>query len=904
MAVHRFSLGGGVVGGNGTVIVKRSIQSDRLQHQIVSLENIPTLPALAVEMIRLWNVPDISVREITELLSKDPSLSAKVLQVANSSSVGLRKKVTSINHAAALLGLNALRCITLGVTVFQCFSNHKAEWAERMDLDEFWRHSLAVAVAAEMLAVRFGWPNPEEAFLAGLLHDIGKIGLLATIPQDYVDVVERAADGQKSLVEYESEELSITHTEVGKRMAERWGFPDILRNAIWLHHQPPQIGKLEPKDLPSLIYLADHMARRSRIGESGNQVFFHDDSWLMERFKFSDQDLNHFTGDLLVRTQTIAEKLDLPLPTVDVYLKALEEANQKLSRTALNADYEQRRSLRTIEVLSTISEIHQMRVHEDLEVDLLAKAVDLLRERFDLPWMVIMTHDTTLMTLEGVISSDRLGHSQTFYRVLEGGEEQEESHAMSRKGILDLLGETVLSSGKRVNLRDEVCQVLESGQLSAIPIELDQVYRGECMVDTSGSKVVDAETRLLLDTAVEAAFALQERARLYRRLQHEAEESAEASRRESEAMRQVFHVDRLASVGRLAAGAAHEINNPLAVISGKAQILVMDEQEPKRIKSLQEIVDQTERISKIISDLMGFARQAQPMVVDTNLPGLIEGALQMAHHRFPKAQVVPMVDVPPDLPTLRVDARQIEQVLANLFVNAIQAMNERGTLTIRANHQQSSNMVSIQVIDSGPGISGTDLPRIFDPFFTTKREGEGTGLGLAVCQRIVQSHGGHIWVTSHVGKGTTFFIHLPCGEAEEVNQVVHPKTTMNGRRPARRRILLVDDERSLSDLIRDFLSSAGYEIDQAMDGEEGMRLLNANAYDGLIIDIRMPRKDGLEVLSELQGTTPGVPTLIITGLATNEEIDQAKELGVNRVLRKPFQLDELLQAVREITKTT
>jgi putative nucleotidyltransferase with HDIG domain len=883
--------------------VRRSIQPDRLQHRIATLENVPTLSAVAVEMIRLWDAPDLSVREITELLSRDPSLSAKVLQVANSSSLGLKKKVSSINHAAALLGLNALRCITLGVTVFQCFSDHKAEWAERMDLDEFWRHSLAVAVAAEMLAVRFGWPNPEEAFLAGLLHDIGKIGLLAIIPQDYVDVVERASSGQKSLIEYESEELSITHTEVGKRITERWGFPDILRNAVWLHHQLPQAGKLDKNDLPGLIYLADHMARRSRIGASGNQVFFHDDSWLTEKFRFTEQELTEFTGDLLIRTQSIAEKLDLPLPTVEVYLKALEEANQKLSRGGLSADQEHRRSLRTIEVLSTVSEIHQMRVHEDLEVDLLAKAVDLIRQRFALPWMVIMTHDTSLMTLEGVISSDHLGRTQTFYRSVENGDGHDEAHSMSRKGILDLLGETVLSSGKRVNLRDEVCRVLESGQLSAIPIELDQVYRGECLVDTSGSKVVDAETRLSLDTAVEAAFALQERSRLYRRLQREAEDSAEAARREAEAMRQVFHVERLASIGRLAAGAAHEINNPLAVISGKAQILVMDEADAKRSKALQDIVDQTERISKIISDLMGFARPTQPLVADTHLVGLIDGALQMAHHRFPKSQVVPVVDVSPDIPTIRVDARQIEQVLVNLFVNAIQALGERGTLTIRASHLKSTNMISVQVIDNGPGIPGPDLPRIFDPFFTTKREGEGTGLGLAVCQRIIQTHGGHIWVTSHVGKGTAFTIQLPCGSAEEQVQEARPKSILTGKRPTRKRILLVDDERSLSDLIRDFLTSAGYEIDQAMDGEEGMRLLNANVYDGLVIDIRMPRKDGLEVLKELQGTTPVIPSLIITGLATNEEIDQAKDLGVDRVLRKPFQLDELLQAVREITKT-
>lgn len=883
--------------------VRNSPQAEKLQTRIAALDNLPTLPSVAVEMVRRWHEPDLSIRSITELLSHDPSLSAKVLQVANSSSLGLRKKVTSLNHAAALLGLNALRCITLGVTVFQSFADQKKEWAREINLDEFWRHSLAVAVAAEMLAVRFGWPNPEEAFLGGLLHDIGKIGLLCTIPQDYVPVMEQAAVGTRSLIEYESESLSISHTDVGKRIAERWNFPDIFRNAIWLHHQTPQTGRLKPDQLSSLIYVADHLTRRARIGNSGNQVFFHDDSWLIDNYGFSDNDLHDFTAELLSRAQEVGGHLNLPIPTIDIYLKALEDANRSLSRSSLDIETERRKTLRTAEVMQIVSEINQMRIQEELEVDLLARAVNLIRDRFQLPWMVVMTHDPGQMAIEGVICSKELGKPQTFYRSLAQVNSTIDSD-LNRKGILDLLGDTVLSGGRRINLRDEVMRVLETGQLSAIPIEMGHEYRGECLVDTSGSRIIDAESRMALDTVIEAAMGLQERSHLYRKLQAEAEALIEATRRETETMRQIFHVERLASVGRLAAGAAHEINNPLAVISGKAQLLMMEEKEPKRSKALQEIVEQTERISKIISDLMGFARPTQPMVSEFNLTSLVENSLQMAHHRFPRTQVAQVIDISPDIPDLHVDGRQIEQVLVNLFVNGIQAMGDQGTLTIKASYQASSDRVTIQISDTGPGIAGPDLPKIFDPFFTTKREGEGTGLGLAVSQRIIQAHRGHIGVTSHLRQGTTFTLTLPCGVEHEISAHGREKTPAMMLRQTRKHILLVDDERSLSDLIRDFLVHAGYEVDQAIDGVEGLAMLSSSVYDGLIMDIRMPRKDGLEVLAELQDTTPGIPTLVITGLATNEEIDQAKLYGVTRVLRKPFQLDDLLHAVREITKST
>jgi len=745
-------------------LMKASLTKDQLQNRIVHLENLPTLSSIAVEVIRRWNEPDLSIRAITEIVSRDPGLTAKLLQVANSSTFGLQKQVTSLNHAAALLGLNRLRCVTLGVTVLDTFSDKKAVWAEHIDLEEFWRHSLSVAVAAEMLAVRYGWASPEEAFLAGLLHDIGKIGLLAVVPEEYSHLLEDASGGDRALTEYESEFFNLTHAEVGKWLSEQWGFPEIFRNAIWLHHQTPSSEGLGAENPGGIVHLADHLARRARIGFAGNRFSEHDDVWLSEQCGFEAQELSEFTGKLLESVQEIGEELDLSIPTVDIYLKALEEANRILATGGMAAENELEKASERADLMAVLAEISGLRSEGDLEVDLLAKAVEKIRMYLKLPWILVMARDSERETLEGVVYGPQLESVQTFYRAWEEGE-QSSGKEPGERSPLDALGETVLSSGQRTNLKDDVVRLLKKGTLLAIPLELDESCRGECFIDTTGSALQSPSARGYLEALLDATSGVYLRARLIRRLAREAEAAAQAARSEAEAHRELFHFERLASVGRLAAGAAHEINNPLAVISGKAQLLLSRVEDENTSGALQDIIGQTMRISKIISDLMGFARPTEPAVSDVELSILVENSLQMARHRLPKYKgVESVIKISEDLPCVSVDGRQIEQVLSNLFVNAMQAMGNSGSLTVQSDYSERTRRVSVRVTDTGPGIPPDDLGKIFDPFFTTKREGEGTGLGLAVSQRIVETHGGSLSVQSRAGKGPPLLSSCPRAE--------------------------------------------------------------------------------------------------------------------------------------------
>lgn len=870
-----------------------------LFRDIALLENLPTLPSFALELIARWHDPDLSIRTVTDFLTHDPSMSAKVLQVANARYPDGRGRITSLKHAAALLGLNNLRCLTLSVTVFDVFLDSKPEWAETFDVEEFWRHCLAVAVTAEMLADRLGHQAPEEAFLSGLLHDIGKIGLLAVIPRKYVEIIQQARTGNQNLSECEKESLSVTHAEIGKWICEHWGLPDIFRKAVWLHHQPLGNAPRHDSGLEDILHLSDLLVRRSRIGYGGNSFLPVDDAWINQQCGFANGDLDKFTEELLTRVQRVGEEFKLQTPTMQLYFKAIQDANTLLAQKGMETEREFEVIKDRYNLLQVMNEIAKLPFQKDLELHLFGEALELVRRYLKLPWMVVITYDAAKPAVEGVYYSSSLGSTQTFYRVLNEGDV--EPGEFNTGHLLTKLQDIVLSNGKRVNLQQETLQVFSNGSLIAHPLEVDAECRGQCLVDTASIKNKEKSVKEALETLVDASVLAYQRARLYRRLQLECETSAEATRREYETQQQMFHIERLASVGRLAAGAAHEINNPLAVISGKAQLLLAKEEDDRRRKSLGDIVDQTMRISKIISDLMGFARPAEPTIAPYTLPSLIENSLQIASHRLRYNQVQIENNLADDLPVLHVDGRQIEQVLINLVVNAMQAMGGEGLLKIEAYYKEDRDMAVIKLTDSGQGIPAENLERVFDPFFTTKDEGEGTGLGLAVSYRIIESHGGHLSVQSQVGKGTTFTIQLPCGQGIDKNIL-----DLSGQRPKARkkslkkRILLVDDEEQLSNLIHDFLNDAGYLVDQASDGVEAIKYLQTNLYDGIILDIRMPRKNGLEVLEDVRRTLPSMPTLVITGLASNEEIDQAEFLGADAILRKPFQLDSLLQAVEEV----
>jgi len=226
--------------------------------------------------------------------------------------------------------------------------------------------------------------------------------------------------------------------------------------------------------------------------------------------------------------------------------------------------------------------------------------------------------------------------------------------------------------------------------------------------------------------------------------------------------KQMAHADRLASIGQLSAGIAHEINNPLGIIQGYTQLLLRNEPEgTQKHEDLTTILKHAKNCKAIVEDLLNFARRSKPTAEVVDIHEVIDDALIFLEHRSKTPAVEINKQYQADIPSLRIDEKKIKQVLINLVMNAKHAVGEKGRIAIHTEYAPDAQQVLIRIKDSGYGIESKHLKRIFDPFFTTKPTGEGTGLGLAVSYGIVKSHGGDIEVDSTPGSGTEFRVLLP-----------------------------------------------------------------------------------------------------------------------------------------------
>jgi two-component system NtrC family sensor kinase len=231
------------------------------------------------------------------------------------------------------------------------------------------------------------------------------------------------------------------------------------------------------------------------------------------------------------------------------------------------------------------------------------------------------------------------------------------------------------------------------------------------------------------------------------------------------AQEQLVNAEKLASLGRMAAGVAHELNSPLTGIVTFAHLMLkrLPQERKDDIEDLNVIIDQAERCSRIVKGLLGFSRRTASEKAEINVNTLIENSLSMVKNQAKFHNIIFDVALDKTIPEVKVDPSQIQQVFLNLLLNASDAMEEKGRITIASRLVETDNgkFIELEFTDTGPGIPEEIMGRIFEPFFTTKPTGKGTGLGLSVSYGIIKKHGGQIFVKSEYGKGASFFIHLP-----------------------------------------------------------------------------------------------------------------------------------------------
>ncbi len=378
-------------------------------------------------------------------------------------------------------------------------------------------------------------------------------------------------------------------------------------------------------------------------------------------------------------------------------------------------------------------------------------------------------------------------------------------------------------------------------------------------------------------------------------------------RRKLEAV--VLQAQKMESVGILAGGIAHEINNLLMGIQGNASLLQihMNPQDPG-YERLAHIQNQVHSGANLTQQLLGFARKGRYEVRPTDLNALV----QMTTEVFGRTKKELRIEgrYAEDLWSVEVDAGQIEQVLLNLYINAWQAMPAGGKLRIetrntildqtdaKAHDVSPGPYAQISVSDTGVGMDEKTKARVFEPFFTTRVLRQGKGLGLAAAYGIIRGHRGYISASSEIGHGTTITLCLPASNRTTVQEIRPPTEDLQGHE----RILIVDDELFIIDVTQDILKTLGYEVITAQGGEEAIRIYREQqgSIDLVILDMIMPEMGGEEVFGHLKAINPQVRAILASGYSINSQAQRIMEQGCRAFLQKPFGMAELSRKIREV----
>jgi len=368
-----------------------------------------------------------------------------------------------------------------------------------------------------------------------------------------------------------------------------------------------------------------------------------------------------------------------------------------------------------------------------------------------------------------------------------------------------------------------------------------------------------------------------------------------------ERTRQLLEAEKLATMGNLLAGVAHELNSPLSVILGQVGLFAPSGVDPNARTRIKDIGEAADRCVRIVRSFLTMARRHPPERGHVSLNHLLRDAVELLAFELRIANIEVGFDLAKDLPLVWADAHQLKQVVVNLVTNARQAVQDAAPprrLTLRTRPDAQGQKVRIEVADSGPGIPREIRARIFEPFFTTKPEGEGTGLGLALARGIVESHGGEIDVEGAPGEGARFVIDLPVGAppapADEPDDL-DAAPPVPGKT-----ILVVDDEPAVASLLAEALSRDGYKVDLAANGAIALRMLGTRDYDLIVSDSGMPVLNGPELYCEVERREPRLTRrfVFVTGDILNARTLAFLPRTGAPQLEKPFTVESVKRVVR------
>ena len=691
---------------------------------IIDISKLPSLPQTLIELIDKCNSKDRNLREVGAIVARDASISARILQLSNSAFIGARNKFTDIEQAVIYLGIDTVRNLAISVSVHETFGN--ADRFNALDMASFWYHSFLTAVLAKTLSQAIQYPAPAEAYLTGLLHDVGKLLLYASFPDRYPAILEQEYSGDMLPV-LERGNLSVTHSEASSLLVSQWNLDQSITDAVYSHHE--DAGQVKKRDaLAKLLYTANRFSNSLILGqktpdEIGEKLLGIDPRSLPEIIATAKQEVAQITSEMGINTKSAPLFRRQPSKRADVNRANLAKK---------------------VQAISTIGGV----VDNLLKADNLNRVVRIIEESFhilfNIPYclLILPDADSKIMRIHVSTNNQHHGHDELSIPVNIGP-----SGMLCECLQTGCINHTTAEDNLAVDEIEAQClRLLDAKGLIAVPVPLEDSAVGVLVAGVgevdSASILGQQETLSLLAGQVGMRIRL-------------------------ERLQQKSTADQITALTRITRQIAHEINNPVATLQNYLVALGMKLEERHDLHNdLQLISSEIQHIAKITDQLNDLSSSnGSEADEEVNINIIVEQAADFYRQALlPESRISIRLNLEKSIPTISTSAIGIRQITGNLIKNGIEALNNSGELTITtsksAQRDGQKGSVAISVEDNGPGTPPELAENIFTAGVTTKGVGH-VGLGLAISRKLVHELGGTISYSSGKTVGTKFTISLP-----------------------------------------------------------------------------------------------------------------------------------------------
>jgi PAS domain S-box-containing protein len=822
------------------------LDTERLLLETIRIADIPEIPACAKIAMTSALSGERSIEELLRTVKESPSISLKVLKVANSSLYGRERPLSNLKDAVVFLGYKAVKNIVLSISIQELFTKKKSEW---FDHGRFFTHSLAVALLSEEFAKQAGTGREEDLYAAGLLHDIGKAVLFLADRARYKKVADRISQDRVTFREAEYEELGFDHTDAARVLFHHWELPERLISPACDYHRITLAGS-EDKPLDAVIVgIANEVAHITGFDTHPKEPRYESCRRSLEQIGILTEDLDAVIPETKKKIDAVSEALSLQKTDLKSLFDIISEANHELGAMGIEnrkllCDITRKRNM--LESLGRISVISLS--EKDLET-VISGSIEEFCRFFDLQRVaceVYVNDDKSLVvnvyktedpdgwertreilkkgsyepgtgslglpiqTPDGVslgivhipqaAGNDRLsggGDTQPFLRQLALGLNnvklfftnrlktdrlnilvsrlQEE---MEKKRRISEINRLILEhSPVGIMSLDQEGKITQSNPMARLQLGEELDGKSFFELDVFRSSGLEAPLKRLIEERATGEWTVEKRPKAVTlRIDAASIEKKKQTllviqdiTEHKESERIVIQQEKMATLGELAAGIAHNLRSPLAAARGIPDLILSElgpenrrNEKPVDKKILREnmelIAESVEKALKIIDSIMEFSREEFGVHTPVSLYEVVEGARSLLDHRL-AAKEIRFSNRTASCIVQGGNKNLLIQAFINLLNNSIDAIENRGEITVSCTKE--GKKIFIYFEDNGRGIPQEDLERVFEPFFTTSKDAEGTGIGLSITRKIITMHGGFIKARQRKKGGTVMEIVIP-----------------------------------------------------------------------------------------------------------------------------------------------